>query len=213
MKYKYFVLFVILCFLLNLYAFSSIIEKLIIDGSIYTEDMLSKHMIIIGADEIKNSKVKSMSDLFSFLPGVDVNRRGQGSTSYDLVMRGSNFEQILIMVNGIPVNNLQTGHFNTDLPFTPEDIERVEISRGGNSVFYGISGFAGIINIILKKRSDIKLNIYATGYFNSTSKTTQNYLKFHSDYNKKNVLLSGGIDLNLIKTDSTTMGLHTQKRW
>ena len=320
-----------MCFLLNLSASSSIIEKLIIDGSIYTEDMLSKHMIIIGADEIKNSKVKSMSDLFSFLPGVDVNRRGQGSTSYDLVMRGSNFEQILIMVNGIPVNNLQTGHFNTDLPFTPEDIERVEISRGGNSVFYGITGFAGIINIILKKRSDIKLNIFAgeksfseigvsagknlkhfnfgisarrssssgyyngqefdnisfrsnmsfnskvitgsvetgylkkdfgakdfyapfpslekiesglvqfrivkrgklshklsfshnlhndnfildrynTGYFNSTSKTTQNYLKFHSDYNKKNVLLSGGIDLNLMKMDSTTMGLHTQKR-
>jgi len=153
--------------LLSLVSFSEVVEKLTIEGSIRTEDMLSKKMIIIGSEEIKRLGIINISDLFKIISSVDVNRRGPGKSSFDLTMRGSNFEQILLMVNGIPVNNGQTGHFNTDLTFAIGDIDRIEVSQGANSVFHGSNGFAGIINIVLKERSGFQVEI--TGGENSLS--------------------------------------------
>jgi len=147
--------------------FPDVVEELTIEGSINTEDMLSKKMIIIDSEEIKQLGIIEISDLFKILPSVDINRRGPGITSFDLTMRGSNFEQILLMVNGIPMNNGQTGHFNTDLTFSVDDIERIEVSQGANSVFHGSNGFAGIINIVLKERSGYGIGI--TGGDNSLS--------------------------------------------
>ncbi len=136
-----------------------VVEEITVEGSIQTEDMLSKKMIILDSEEIKKLGITEISDIFRIVPGVDVNRRGSGQTSFDLTMRGSNFEQILLMVNGIPVNNVQTGHFNTDLTFSVDDISKIEISQGANSVFYGPNGFAGIINIILKEGSGYSAGI------------------------------------------------------
>ena len=150
-----------------LVAFPEVVEELTIEGSIHTEDMLSKKMIIIDSEEIEKLGIIEISDLFKIISSIDVNRRGPGMTSFDLTMRGSNFEQILLMVNGIPVNNGQTGHFNTDLTFAVGDIERIEVSQGANSVFHGSNGFAGIINIVLKERSGFRMGL--TGGENSLS--------------------------------------------
>lgn len=151
-----------------LVSFPEVVEELTIEGSIRTEDMLSKKMIIIDSEEIKKLGIIEISDLFKNISSVDVNRRGPGMTSFDLTMRGSNFEQILLMVNGIPVNNGQTGHFNTNLTFAVDDIERIEVSQGSNSVFHGSNGFAGIINIVLKESPGYRMGI--TGGENSLSK-------------------------------------------
>lgn len=150
-----------------LVSFPDVVEELTIEGSIHSEDMLSKKMIIIDSEEIKKLGIIEISDLFKIIPSLDVNRRGPGMASFDLTMRGSNFEQILLMVNGVPVNNGQTGHFNTDLTFSVGDIERIEVSQGANSVFHGSNGFAGIINIVLNERPGYRIRI--TGGENSLS--------------------------------------------
>ena len=118
-----------------LVSFPKVVEELTIEGSINPEDMLSKKMIVIGSEEIKKLGIIDISDLFKIISNVDVNRRGPGITSFDLTMRGSNFEQILIMVNGIPVNNGQTGHFNTNLTFVVDDIEKIARFVKKNQVF------------------------------------------------------------------------------
>ncbi len=159
MKFK--ILIFYLLFMQNIFiiSHSEIIEKVKVEGEQLSENLISKSMIIIDEEKIAKFGMTEIADIFRFIPGVSVNRRGHSSVSYDLTMRGSNFEQILLLVNGVPVNNGQTGHFNTDLPFSLEDVKRVEVTRGGNPVSHGIGGFAGTINIVLKKRSGVSFNI------------------------------------------------------
>ncbi len=167
--------------------FSQIIEKLEVKGKIFSNELNSKSMLIISENELNEFKIRDMVDLFSFFTIINVHRRGPSETSYDLSMRGSNFEQVLILVNGVPFNNPQTGHFNTDLPFSVKDIERVEIISGGNSTSYGAGAFAGVINIILKRSSDFGFSLttgeknYVSSSVNFGKKIKNTAFKFSFD--------------------------------
>jgi vitamin B12 transporter len=138
--------------------FPEIIETVEVKGQIFSNEAGSKNMIIVTAEDLENLKITDTSALFSFLSGVQISRRGPGETSYDISMRGSNFEQVLVLVNGVPLSNPQTGHFNCDFPFSIEDIERIELIRGGTSTTYGSGAFAGMIHIILKKKKDLRFS-------------------------------------------------------
>ena len=147
-----------MCFLffllIALHTFPSAIEeKIEVQGKIFSSAARSRSMLIIAAAEIKALQIRSFADLFSFFTALNVSRRGPDESSYDLSMRGSHFEQVLVLLDGVPFNNPQSGHFNTDFPFTMNDIERIEIVRGGSSTVYGAGAFAGMVNIILKKKS------------------------------------------------------------
>lgn len=139
--------------------FPDIVEVVEVKEKIFSHDFLSKDMIIIREDDLRQLNIKNFADLFSLVAFINVNRRGHSDGSFDLSMRGSNFEQILMLVNGIPINNPQTGHFNSSLPFSLQDVERVEIIRGGNSTTYGGNAFAGVVNIILKQESGLQFAV------------------------------------------------------
>lgn len=180
---------------INSLLFSQIIEKVEVKGKIYSNELSSKNIVIISEEELNDLNVRDMVDLFSFFTIINVNKRGPSETSYDLTMRGSNFEQVLLLVNGVPLNNPQTGHFNTDLPFSIKDIKRVEIVSGGNSTSYGAGAFAGVINIILKRSSDFGFSL-ATG--------ENNYLSSSINFGKriKNTAFKFSFD------KSNTSGFH-----
>ena len=77
-------------------------------------------------------------------------------------MEGKVFNQILVLevdleqtfnlLNGIKLNDPQTGHHNLNLPISPELIERIEISTGGSTRIYGNYAYCGVINIITKTK-------------------------------------------------------------
>lgn len=136
-------------------------ERVDVRGVVFTAEPDSKNVVVVDSQTIAALGVDSFSSLFAALPALDVARRGPGDSSFDLALRGSHFEQVLILVDGVPLANPQTGHFNTDLPFSLQDVERVEIVRGGNSTTYGAGAFAGVVNFVLKKGGDWHLR--ATG--------------------------------------------------
>lgn len=161
-----------------------IVETVEVQGEMFSNELLhSKNMIIITREDLRNRMVKNTADLFSLAASVDIARRGPGDASFDITMRGSNFEQVLVLVDGIPFNNPQSGHFNTDFPFPVSHIERVEIIRGGSSTTYGGGAFAGVINIILTKHHNFAFSVSA-GENNYTSAAFQggltSKLKKHS---------------------------------
>lgn len=134
--------------------FPQIVETVEVEGRIFSNESHSKNMVFISARDLEELKIKDMADLFSYFTAVNISKRGPAESSFDITMRGSNFEQVLVLVNGVPLNNPQTGHFNGDFPFSVGDVGRVEILRGGSSTTYGGGAFAGVINIILKKTVD-----------------------------------------------------------
>lgn len=95
-----------------------------------------------------------MDEVLKYIAGIDLSSRGAFGVQSDVYMRGSTLEQVLVMIDGVPVNNPQTGHFNLNLPVVIDDIEKIEILKGSSSKTHGSSAFAGVINIITKSSGE-----------------------------------------------------------
>lgn len=100
-------------------------------------------------EEVANLPVTTISDLFAYLPGVDVRTRGESVLQSDVSMRGGTFDQVLVMLNGIPLQDAQTGHYTMNIPVSPSLIERIEVLQGTAANLTG--AFSGAINIITKE--------------------------------------------------------------
>ena len=105
---------------------------------------------IISLEEIENAPVQTIEDLLEYAMNVDVRQRGSQGVQADISIRGGTFEQVLVMLNGIKLNDPQTGHHTMDLPVSLEQIERIEIITGGASRIFGNYAYTGAINIITK---------------------------------------------------------------
>lgn len=165
------ILFIFMTYVLGAaVCFSQIVETVDVNETLFSVEPNSKNMVIISKSDIEELKIENMGDLFSFYTAVNVSKRSGSDSSFDIGMRGSNFEEVLVLVNGVRVNNPQTGHFNSDFPFSVKDIERVEIIRGGSSTIYGPGAFAGVINIVLRNDTDFKVtSLLGQNKFFSTS--------------------------------------------
>ena len=106
---------------------------------------------VITKEEIQNSPDRSVGELIQRTPGTLVTKYGpMGSLSLPQI-RGSSAGQVLILVDGRRVNDAQNGLFDLSaLPVAREEIERIEILRGGASALYGADAVGGVINIITK---------------------------------------------------------------
>lgn len=103
---------------------------------------------VIRKEELSKSPVHDIQDLLKFASNVDIRQRGNNGVQADISIRGSSFDQVLILLNGIPLNDPQTGHHNLNLPVSFDAIDRIEIMEGPASRLYGPNAFSGAINII-----------------------------------------------------------------
>jgi len=104
--------------------------------------------VLVTREEIAALPVTTVQDVLALLPGVGLARRGARGMQGDLNLRGSTFEQALVMVNGVRVNNPQTGHHHLDLFVPLAAIERVEVLYGSGAAVHGPDAFGGAINIV-----------------------------------------------------------------
>lgn len=105
----------------------------------------------------------AIPDAIGSVGGIDVRRRGPEGVQADINIRGSTFEENLVLIDGIRINDPQTGHYNMDLPLSMADVEKVEILKGPASSVYGANSFGGVINIITRKPEGSEIKIYADG--------------------------------------------------
>ena len=130
---------------------------------------------VISLEEIENAPVQTIEDLLEYAINVDVRQRGGQGVQADISMRGGTFEQVLVMLNGIKLNDPQTGHHTMDLPVSLEQIERIEVITGGASRIFGNYAYTGAINIITK--SEMKNSISISGGENEFKSGGVNYHK------------------------------------
>ena len=113
-----------------------------------TYSEMARIVHVISRSEIEKAPVQSISDLLEYAANVDVRQRGAGDVQSDISIKGGTFEQVLILLNGVRINDTQTGHHNLNLPIDLENIERIEILEGPGTQLYGANAFSGAINII-----------------------------------------------------------------
>ena len=121
---------------------------------------------IIGKEELAKAPVHDLQDLLKFASDVDVRQRGNNGVQADVSIRGSSFDQVLILLNGIPLNDPQTGHHNLNLPVGFDAIDRIEILEGPSARIYGPNAFSGAINIITTQTASPSLTgRFSTGQY------------------------------------------------
>jgi len=116
-----------------------------------------RSIFVIDGARINTLPVNSIDELLRYLPGLEVQARGPMGAQSDIVMRGGTFQQVLVILDGIRINDPITGHFNSYIPIAPAEIERIEIMKGASSAVYGSEAVGGVIHVITKSFS-AKLN-------------------------------------------------------
>ena len=126
---------------------------------------------VISSNYIKNSPVTNVSDLLQEITGIDVRRRGVGGIQGDLYIRGGGFDQTLLLVDGMKMDDVQTGHHTLNMIIPLYLIERIEIIKGPAARIFGQNAFNGAINIVTKDvlgeigKADFRVNEISYGSF------------------------------------------------
>ena len=110
----------------------------------------TRQITVLTAKQIQELPVSNINELLDYLGSVDMRQRGPLDVQGDLGVRGGTFDQTLVLVNGVRMNNPQTGHHNMNLPVPLQMIERIEVIQGGATNAHGIGAMTGVVNIVLK---------------------------------------------------------------
>ncbi len=157
-----------------------------------------RNITVINGDVFKQTPVNSIDELLRYVPGIEVQSRGPMGTQSDIIIRGGTFQQVLVILDGIRLNDPLTGHFNSYIPIAVSEIERIEILKGASSAIYGSEAVGGVINIITKSFSSSKKVKNIDAQFKRGQFGLANF-SIGGLWNDKKNTIAGGINNNFAK--------------
>ena len=128
-----------------------------------TRAQAARMVTVLERKDIPGAPVQSVNDLLKYVAGVDVRQRGPIGAQTDVSIRGGNYEQITILLNGINICDPQTGHNAFDFPVDISEIERIEVLEGPAGRVYGTSSLLGAINIVTRPRAASSVSAHVEG--------------------------------------------------
>lgn len=176
----------------------------------------SRTITVITKEDIKKSASNNVADLLQQFAGIDVRRRGANGMQADLYIRGGGFDQTLLLIDGIKVDDAQTGHHTLNMALPIEVIERVEVIKGPAARVFGQNAFTGAINIVTKKNTGDQVSInaqagsygqlhgsvlVASQFENSShivqmSRNTSEGYRYNTDYDNQNYFIKSSFNTN-----------------
>ena len=140
-------------------------ERVVVTGTAApaTAGAVGRTLAVVTADDLARLPVASVTDALRLLPGVWVRHRGPFGSQTDISVRGASFGQTLVLVDGVRMNDPQTGHHSGDLPVALEDIARIELLAGAGSSLHGADAVGGVINIITRREASARRRGSAAG--------------------------------------------------
>ena len=111
----------------------------------------TRTLTVITRDQIAALPVHTIADVLRLVASVDVRARGERGVQTDFAVRGANFGQMLVLVDGVRLNDAQSGHHNGDIPVPLDAVERIEVLYGPGSSLFGADAFGGTVNVITRR--------------------------------------------------------------
>src|SRR5215203_3466193 len=115
-----------------------------------TASKTGRNIIVIKGDEFLKLPVNSIDELLRYVPGIEIQARGPMGAQSDIVIRGGTFQQVLVIIDGLRLNDPNSGHFGSYFPISPAEIDRIEVLKGASSAVYGSEAVGGVVHIVTK---------------------------------------------------------------
>jgi outer membrane cobalamin receptor len=128
------------------------LEKIVVISSRIEENYadISRKVDLITSKDIESSSARDLSEVLTEITSVNISDYGGLGATKTIRMRGSTAAQVLVLVDGRPINNPRDGE--AELNSIPlENIDRIEVMHGPASSLYGAAAMGGTVNIITKK--------------------------------------------------------------
>ncbi|MDB5489269.1 MAG: TonB-dependent receptor [Reyranella sp.] len=114
------------------------------------EKITSSYTVVM-QEEMQRRQLRTASEVLKTVPGVSVQQSGGPGTQTNIFVRGSNSNHVLVLIDGINVNDPSSANGAPDLAhFLTENLDRIEIVRGPMSTMYGSQAIGGVINMVTK---------------------------------------------------------------
>jgi len=191
----------------------------------------SRTITVISSKEIAQSAATNVSELLQQVAGIDMRRRGVNGMQADLYIRGGSFDQTLLLIDGIKVEDAQTGHHTMNMALPIEVIERIEIIKGPAARVFGQNAFTGAINIVTKSDADnvnvagFQIGSFGQEHFSGTagkdfgnssfiahaSVNTSDGYRDNTDFENQNYFLKSSFNKN--NTPIDVIGYFTERKF
>lgn len=142
------------------------LERIVVTPSRIEEEGsdISRNVDVVTAQDIERACANDLSEVLDGLTSVNISNYGALGATKNLRMRGSSAAQVLVLIDGRPINNPRDGAVElSDIPL--ENVERLEVMHGPASSMYGAGAMAGTVNIITKKLPKEKQKTKITSSF------------------------------------------------
>ncbi len=113
-------------------------------------DESDRSVDVIGNLRAKLLLFGNLGNILQLDSSVDLQQRASGGVQGDISIRGGTFGQTLVLLNGMRLNDVQSGHHNFDVPAPLDAIGRIEILHGSGSTLYGSDAVGGVVNVLTR---------------------------------------------------------------
>jgi len=130
-------------------------QTVVVTGSARPVELgrVTRTLTIITREQIDALPARTVADVLRLHSSIDVRARGVRGVQTDFAVRGANFGQVLVLVDGVRLNDAQSGHHNGDIPVPLEAVERIEVLSGPGSSLFGADAVGGAINIVTRREA------------------------------------------------------------
>lgn len=130
----------------------TVLEEVVVEGESLSDEQPRQDITAFGEvlviDELPGVPL-SVAEALENAIGIQIRDFGGLGKLSTLTLRGLSSQDVLVMLDGIPLNSTALGGVDLgDIPLT--SVERIEILRGPEAALYGNNSSGGIINIIRK---------------------------------------------------------------
>jgi iron complex outermembrane receptor protein len=143
-----------------------------------------KNITIVTSEEIANKGANTVAEALKGVPGINISTLDGGEATIDLRGYGATGSQnTLILIDGIPMNNIQgSGYYTSLIPV--EMIDKIEVIPAGGAVMYGDGATGGVVNIITKSPQN-KENYGSLGFEVGSWGTTKGNIHYGTKVNDR----------------------------
>ncbi len=111
---------------------------------------VGRTMIVLTRADLERLGMASIIDSLRLVAGVDPKARGGQDVQTDFSLRGATFGQSLVLIDGVRLNDSQSGHHNGEIPTPLIGIDRIEVVFGPASAVHGADALGGTLHVVTR---------------------------------------------------------------